>query len=411
MRCLSFCGEGFEGGSELNHWIEVSGARLAGNFEVLRRAVGPETALLAVIKANAYGHGVVVCAATLARAGAEWLGVTDAEDGVAVRAALVREGIATEKQPEILLMSGMCEDEASAVVQRELTPVVWSSEQLAWVSAAAEKVGRRVRVHVEVDTGMSRQGARAGAELDGVLERIAASKWLRLGGIFTHFAAAEVAGSAMTVEQRQRFELEWEHRFVNDMVIPEWVHAGNSSTVDEGAGLKWVRGLAASISARAMVRPGLALYGYCLGLEGGASRVRGEVKPVMTWKTKVIGLREIEAGTRVGYNGAFTAKKKMRLALLPVGYADGLRREMSGTDERTGGWVMIGGKRAAIVGRVSMNLTTVDVSGFQEAGINVRLGDEVVVLGDGISAEEHARIAETIPYEILCGVRGKVVLV
>jgi alanine racemase len=121
----------------------------------------------------------------------------------------------------------------------------------------------------------------------------------------------------------------------------------------------------------------------------------------MQWKTRVIGLREVEAGATVGYNGIFVAERGMRLALLPVGYADGLRRELSASNDRAGGWVMLRGQRAPIVGRVSMNLTVVDVSAITGVG----LGDEVTLLGDGVTAEDHARLAGTIAYEIVCGVR------
>jgi alanine racemase len=166
--------------------------------------------------------------------------------------------------------------------------------------------------------------------------------------------------------------------------------------------------LAKSVGARAMVRSGLALYGYCLPIEGADAeamrpRVRRELRPVMQWKTRVLAVRELAAGETVGYGATFTAPGQMRVALLPVGYADGLWRELSGSNERPGGWVMVGGRRAEIVGRVSMNLTTVDVSGT--AG--VAAGDEVVLLGDGVTAEDHARIAGTIAYEILCGVRER----
>jgi alanine racemase len=122
----------------------------------------------------------------------------------------------------------------------------------------------------------------------------------------------------------------------------------------------------------------------------------------MTWKTRVIGLREVLPGDTVGYNAMFSAQQPMRLALLPVGYADGLRRELSGSDTQACGWVMVNGRRAAIVGRVSMNLTMVDVTAMP----NVAVGDEVVVLGDGVTADDHARLAHTIAYEIVCGVRA-----
>jgi alanine racemase len=123
----------------------------------------------------------------------------------------------------------------------------------------------------------------------------------------------------------------------------------------------------------------------------------------MSWKTRVIGLREVKAGDSVGYNAIFTAERPMRLALLPVGYSDGVRRELSGSNMRAGGWVMVDGKRAAIVGRVSMNLTVVDVTEIP----GVTVGDEVVMLGDGVTADDHARLANTIAYEIVCGVRSE----
>ena len=165
-----------------------------------------------------------------------------------------------------------------------------------------------------------------------------------------------------------------------------------------------------------MVRSGIALYGYCLPICGAVvdagvtpnsrvssrSRVHTDLQPVMTWKTRVIALRNIQAGDAVGYNATFTAPRPMRLALLPIGYSDGLRRELSSSNAKPGGWVMLHGQRAAIIGRVSMNLTVVDVS--QISGVAV--GDEVVVLGDGVTADDHARLAGTISYEILCGVRA-----
>ncbi len=252
---------------------------------------------------------------------------------------------------------------------------------------------------------MGRQGARPGAELDAVLDAIGAGG-LVLDGVLTHFCAAEVAGGEKTREQQRGFAaavMQVRERGLE----PKWVHAGSSSSIDN-AGVdhaagdgRWLVELAKSVGARAMVRCGIALYGYCLPIEGeGESRLRGGLKPVMTWKTRVLDVREVRAGETVGYNATFTAKGPMRVALLPVGYADGLRRELGATNEKAGGWVLVRGERAAMVGRVSMNLTTVDVTGIE----GVTVGDEVVVLGDGVTADDHARIAGTISYEILCGV-------
>jgi alanine racemase len=277
---------------------------------------------------------------------------------------------------------------------------------MEWLRDAGERVGRRLPVHVEIDTGMSRQGAAVGAELEAVLRFFNTSMWVEMEGVLTHFASAEVAGSAQTEEQQLKFEQALEQVRAAGLK-PDWVHAGNSSTIDEGGSMEWLRVVAMEMGARAMVRPGLGLYGYCLLIEGGLGPlVQDEVQPVMAWKARVIGLREVEAGAQVGYSGTFTAKRRMRLALLPVGYADGLRRELSASEEGAGGWVMFGKKRAAVVGRISMNLTVVDVTGLD----GVELGSVATVLGDGITAEDHARIAGTIPYEIVCGVRADIVL-
>lgn len=225
----------------------------------------------------------------------------------------------------------------------------------------------------------------------------------------THFASAEVADSPLTLEQRRRFEQAL-RQVAEAGLRPEWVHAGNSSTVDNSAAsgrdegsLVWLRQVAARLGARAMVRTGLALYGYCLPVEGGEALVEPALRPVMTWKARVIGVREVEAGATVGYSAVFIAPRPMRLALLPIGYADGLRRELSGSDEAAGGWAMLHGRRAMVVGRVSMNLTVVDVTGIDD----VSVGDEAVLLGDGITADDHARLAHTIAYEIVCGVRAE----
>jgi alanine racemase len=187
-------------------------------------------------------------------------------------------------------------------------------------------------------------------------------------------------------------------------VTVDWLHLGATSAVDEGSTLGWMLGLAAEVGARVMVRPGIALYGYCLPIDTGRAGALGKgVKPVLTWKTRVIGVREIGVGETVGYGATFAAKSLMRLALLPVGYSDGLRRE--GSSGVGDGWVMVAGQRAAVVGRVSMNLTIVDVTDI--AGVAV--GDEVVLLGEGVTADDHARWCGTISYEILCGIRARFV--
>jgi alanine racemase len=382
----------------VKHWVEISGARLVENFRAIRAAAGSDVETLAVIKADAYGHGATICAPLLAKAGARWLGVTDVEEGAAVRAAL------GEGATRVMVMCGVELADAPALVAHGLTPVVWTSEHVSAMEKAARAAGQRVCVHLEVDTGMARQGAAVGAALRDVLERLKESRWVSCEGVMTHLCCSEVAG-AKTTAVSQRLFAEALAKVAAAGLKPEFVHIGNTSAVDEGGTMAWVKQQAKAMGAKAMVRTGLGLYGYCLPIAGdGIARLQPKVKPVLTWKACVLGVREVEAGATVGYGATFVAPRKMRLALLAAGYADGFRREAS--SGLSDGWVMVNGQRAAVVGRVSMNLTVVDVSEIE----GVVEGSEAVLLGEGVSAEDHAQWAGTIAYEILCGVRGTRIL-
>lgn len=401
--------------------LEVSGQRLRANVRgidhTLAEAVAPSDgrphpALLAVIKANGYGHGATICAPILARAGVPWLGVTDAWEGAAVRESVNRIEL-DGPPPSILVMSGPPGDAAGArvaaeeVVRHALTPVVWNAEQLAPLAAAS--AGDQP-VHLEIDTGMSRQGVPPGEALQRLLEALGRQPGLRLDGVFTHFATAEAADARQTTRQMELFEAAVAAIFSSGGK-PGWLHVGNSSTIDNAAPaaasmISRLHALAGATGARVMVRCGLGLYGICLPLAPDApasERLRPRLYPVLTWRTTITSILEIPEGASVGYSATFTADRPMRLALIPVGYADGLRRSLSSRDGRTGGWVMIHNRRAPIVGRVSMNLTTVDVTGI---GSMPKAGDDVILLGDGVSAEDHGRLADCLPYEILCGLRG-----
>ena len=381
----------------MKSWVEVSSARLAENFRAIRAVAGSSVETLAVIKADAYGHNAAICAPVLVEAGARWLGVGDVEEGAAVRAVLAHGGV------RLLVMGGMEIADAPAIVAHGLTPVVWTVEHVAAMERAGRAAGSRVNVHLEIETGMARQGVAVGADLARVLDRLAKSRWVHCEGVMTHLCCAEVAGAATTKAAKERFAAALEQVSAAG-AKPEFVHLGNSSAVDEGSTMAWVRTRAKTAGAKAMVRTGVALYGHCLPVEGAVGALAPRLSPVMEWKTRVIGVREIEAGTTVGYGATFVAAHEMRLALLPVGYADGFRRAASsGVGD---GWVMIAGKKAAVVGRVSMSLTVVDVTGMA-----VSEGDEVVLLGDGVSAEEHAAWSGTIAYDVLCGVRGRFVRV
>jgi alanine racemase len=388
-------------------WIEISETRLRDNIDVIRAAAGETVTVLAVIKADGYGHGAEMIAPALVDAGVAWLGVGDVDEGERVRRALGKH------DAHVLVMCGMEREDADRIVEHRLTPVVWTPWHVQALDVAAECAGRRVPVHLEIDSGMARQGAAPGVELEHVVMALHRSKWLRLEGVFSHLSSSEVRRGEHTAMQLERLQHAFDLLKTEDgeVLMPEWIHLANSSALDEGSTTEWMRRIGAALRANVLVRPGLALYGYCLEIEdenGGLSASLGSngelcqrIQPVLTWKTRVIATREIAPGETVGYGATFVAERPMRLALLPVGYADGFRREASSGIGN--GWVRIAGERAAVVGRVSMNLTVVDVTEIAEATDGV----EVTLLGEGVTAEDHARWSGTISYEILCGIRAE----
>ncbi len=388
-------------------WVESSAGALRSNYAALQQAV--PMPVLAVVKANAYGHGAMGCAPVLAAAGAPWLGVTDVCEGMQVRRALgiLPQGV----QPRVLVMCGIWPGDEAECLQHGLTPVVWEPLHLDLLQAEAARRGmppQSLAVHVEVDTGMARQGVAPGPALAGLLQHLAGATHLRLEGVMTHFASAECVGDVQNAEQSTAFEAAL--RQVRDAGLhPSMVHVGNTSGVDAGVSASLTKA-AALVDAAPMTRAGLALFGHALPLTGSAEAHRGltTLEPVLRWKTRVSSLRTVQAGATVGYNATFVAAARMRLALLPVGYADGFRRALSSTNETAGGDVLIGGRRAPLVGRVSMDLSVADVTAID----GVAPGDEVVLLGgqgsERILPEEHAALAGTSVYEVLCGIGARV---
>lgn len=343
--------------------------------------------LLAVVKADAYGHGLASCAATLAAEGVQWFGVTSVEEGVALRAIC--------PDSRILAMSGLWRGEADAVIEHRLTPVVWDQRHLALLEEAARRHGARrgaLPVHLEIDTGMSRQGVQLGG-LPALLASLPAESPLRIEAVMTHFHSPDQAEP--TAAQMREFAAAVE-RIAARGFRPELLSAGSSTDL-LNQGTVAVTELAVRHGARRMIRAGLALYGYdpCGEAPG--------LQPVLAWKTRIIGLREIEPGATAGYSATFRAGRPTRLALLPVGYADGFNRLLSNRAR-----VLLHGHAAPVAGRISMDQTMVDVTEIPQAGI----GDEVVLLGEQqgarITAPDLAALAGTIPYEVLCAIAARV---
>jgi alanine racemase len=369
-------------------WAEISRLKLLHNYGLLRSLAAPAE-MMAVVKANAYGHGALACAQALAAGGAQWLGVTDVTEGVAVRAVC--------PEAKILVMVGLWPGEAEAVIADRLSPVVWEAVHLD----EAARAGKPLGVHLEIDTGMSRQGVRI-ADLPALLDKLRLLPSVRLEGVMTHFHSPEMLDCPATEEQFARFvtaiDIVYGHGF-----RPEFIHAGNSATVLISCVDELVN-LAKKYGAKAMMRAGLSLYGYAPRFTGSSGPgAVNELRPVLAWKSRITSLRTIEPGENAGYCATFRATRQTKLALLPAGYADGLNRLLSNC-----GAALVRGKRAPIAGRVSMDLTILDVTDIP----GVEIGDEAVLIGEQgpekITAYDHANMTGTIPYEVLCNLSTRV---
>jgi alanine racemase len=369
-------------------WAQVSLANLRYNFGVVQRHIGAGIIVCAVVKADAYGHGATECAKALEEEGARWLGVTSLDEAIPLRDAGIRT--------RILLMTGFWRGEEEEIIRLQLTPTVWEPGQVELLEKAAAGLGLpRHPVHVKVDTGMGRLGVPL-EDLPQVCSALKSSPHLLLEGLSTHLASSEVLDAPSVDDQLRKFD---EARLLlrREGFDPPLIHTANTGAV-----------ISRRESWNTMVRPGIALYGYHLpferaGREVSGTKLRLAVKPVLTWNTRILSLREVRANQPLGYGGTYVTKAPARIAVLPVGYADGLNRALSSR-----GRVIVREHYAPIVGRISMDLTLADVTGLP----GVSVGDEVILLGsqDGLSvdAHEHAVLANTNVYEILCAISKRV---
>jgi alanine racemase len=369
-------------------WAEISLSALQHNFALIRDHVAPQADVCAVVKCNAYGHGAAMCAQALQRAGAKWFGVTCAQEAIELRTA----GITGR----ILLMSGFWSGEEEAILQHQLTPVVWDWKHIELLENAAQRLAlpaASISVHLKVETGMARLGVSI-AQLPEMIRLLRSAKYIQVEGVLSHFASAEILDAPDVDAQLSRFD-DAVSAIIEAGLSPSYFHIANSAAI-----------IARQKSWKNLVRPGISLYGYYLPFKLSANAELAPelaVKPVLCWKTRVMALRDVDAHQPVGYNGAYVTKAPARLAVLPIGYGDGLNRQLSSK-----GRVLVRGEFANMVGNVSMDQTLIDVTGLP----GVEVGDEVVVIGTqgkkSISAWEHARLALTIPYEILCNISARV---
>lgn len=370
-------------------WAEISLAQLKENLTLIRRHVGPERKILAVVKADAYGHGAVPVARALAEAGVEALGVAVVAEAIELR----RGGVRTP----IVVLTGFFPGEEQDLLEHGITPGITESGQLERLEKASRARGRTVRCHVKVDTGMGRLGVSC-RELPRLAERMAASRALEVEGLYTHFAASEDFTSEQTTEQLSRFE-KARAEFARQGLAPPLLHLANTGAI-----------VARPESWGTMVRPGSILYGYLsfFKFPDGCDRSaefaeKIPVRPVLTLKARVYMVREYPARAALGYGANFVTRRPSRIAVLPIGYGDGWRRGLSGRCR-----VIVRGRYAPMVGTIGMDLTLADVTDIPAA----QAGDEVTLIGQNgnaaIPPTELARALDTVASEVLSGLGKRI---
>ena len=363
-------------------WAEIDLDALAFNMHSVRRFVGENIDCMAVVKADAYGHGAVECARRLEAEGTSIFAVATLEEGIELRDA----GITNT----ILVLGGLWPGQTPLFLDHHLTPVLFTLEQAEEMNAAAAERGRQMNIHIKIDTGMGRVGFRWDGFAE-VAERLSKLTSLNIDGMMSHFAVADdLAANDFTNTQLSRFD-EAVKIAASLGTHPTYIDMANSP------------GAVAHSNARlGLVRLGGVLYGL-----GGDVLPAGidvpKLKPVMSLRSRIAMIKTVSNGESIGYGRTFIAERDSVIATVPIGYHDGLSRALSNK-----GRFIINGKFAPVVGGVSMDWTTVDVTDIP----NTSVGDLVTIIGKEheceIKAEDHAKLTDTISYEITCGIGPRV---
>ena len=362
-------------------WIEVSRSRIAANFRCVRKVVEPGAEVCPVVKADAYRHGAVAVSRILVDQGARWLAVSSTQEGIALRNA----GIGAR----ILVMADFLPATRAALLQHELTPVLHSLEDIA---ALDEMIPRPVSYHLKIDSGMGRLGTRAPATQ--ILAAVRLAKRARLEGLMTHFAAAADYIAPQTNEQTQYFTTLC-NQLAEGGLQPDYLHMASTIAIAYGRRDTW----------RHMVRPGHAIYGYVSPVRSRENPPANllDVRPALAWHARLLAVKDVPSGARIGYGAMFRAPVPMRVGVVAAGYADGVPHRLGNR-----GRFIAAGQFSPILGAVSMDLTTIDLSHAP----HLRPGDPVTLLGgEGAvsqDAQQMARLTGTISYSLLCGISARV---
>jgi alanine racemase len=368
---------------------EIHLSNLRHNVQALRSLLKPGVQLMAVVKADAYGHGALPCAQAVLDAGADTLGVGIVSEGIDLR----EQGV----QAPIQVLIGIFPDEVDDLIQHNLTTTLHSQSLAKGLSQRAGQLGKEVGVHIKVDTGMGRLGI-APEQLPELIEFVTRLKNIRIESIFTHFSSADNEDPAFTKNQIKRFQTSLDKLRKAKFNVP-LAHCANSAAL-----------LQFPESQYDLVRPGITLYGALPAPSLAAvvepltaKNEKFSLRPVMQWKTRILSINSLPKGSPVSYGKKFVTQRDSRIATLPVGYADGLERLLTNRMQ-----VLVHGHKVPQVGTICMDMCMVDVTDIAE----VQEGDEVVLFGqqgkENITADEMAAQAGTISYEILCGVGKRV---
>jgi len=360
-------------------WAEIDLDALAHNLALIRRRVGSGVGIMLVVKADAYGHGAVAVVRHALRCGIAGLGVGTSAEALELRQAGVRA--------PILVLGTIIDGEARDALEHEIEIALHSEDRCQSLQELARSLGLTARVHLKVDSGMGRLGVLPERAIQ-LLERIRASSHLRLAGVMTHVAAGDGGLSPDSHEQLRVFEEVLDRARARELLGGCRIHAANSASIFTGLNPVFD-----------LVRPGISAYGVLPEHLPGAF----DLRPAMSLRSQVVFLKDLPEGTPVGYGGTWRAPRPTRIAILPMGYNDGVSWRLSNRGE-----VLVRGRRAPIVGRVSMDYTTIDVTRIPDVGV----GDTVTLIGSqgkaSIGLAEVAQRADTIPYEITCAVGKRV---
>ena len=360
---------------------------LRHNIRTVRQKIGPDVLLLGTVKANAYGHGAERVARILQEEGADYLSTAILEEAVELR----RAGLCLP----ILVLGYTDPDQYELALEHRIHLTIFSEEQARALSQKAAAGGKIGLVHLKLDTGMGRIGFECGDPSVDAIERIAKLPNLSLDGIFTHFARADEEDKSEAARQQQRYDDMLErieargiqipiHHTANSAAIMEYPQAHRLHT-EKNSAVSW------------MVRAGIMLYG--LYPSGEMDQQQTRLHPVLSLISHVVHVKEVEDGTPIGYGGTYVAKGHRKIATIPVGYADGYPRRLSGI-----GYIKIRGQRAPIAGRICMDQFMADVTHIP----GVSVGDQVELIGEEISAQEIAELTGTIHYELICQLTARV---